>query len=129
MARLRWKKEAAETRLRRVGAGPRGFIYHDGEKRYASVSALGEDWRGPLRGWYWVAGWDSNVPHKNTRNTPCSTPEEAKKRSSGIRGEASGLITGCRCATERSGDSTTGGLCQSLVPPNTKSFINKEKIS
>lgn len=78
--KLRWKKEPSETGLRAVGQGPRGYRYHDGEKQYASVSPLGGGWR-PMRGWYWVAGWDSDVPHKNTCNEPVATPEEAKEQA------------------------------------------------
>jgi hypothetical protein len=81
MQRLRWKKEPKETGLRAVGAGPRGFVYYDGEKQYASVYPLGGGLRGPVTGWYWVAGWDSDVPHKNTCGNPCSTPEDAKKQA------------------------------------------------
>ena len=32
-------------------------------------------------GWYWVAGWDSDVPRKNTCASPCATPEEAKAQA------------------------------------------------
>lgn len=81
MGKLRWKKEPAETGLRSVVAGPRGYIYHDGEKRYATVSAIGGDYRGPLKGWYWVAGWDSDIPHMNTCNNPCKTSVEAKEKA------------------------------------------------
>jgi hypothetical protein len=42
--RLTWKKEDAETGLRRVGAGPRGSKLHDGATTYARVSALGDVW-------------------------------------------------------------------------------------
>ncbi len=34
-----------------------------------------------MRGWYWVAGWDSGVPHYNSCNAPVATPEEAKKEA------------------------------------------------
>ncbi len=72
MARLRWKLEPRETGLRAVCAGPRGSSLHDGTKRYATVRAL----RGG--GWFWVAGWDSGVPHKNTCDAPSATAQEAK---------------------------------------------------
>lgn len=81
MTRLRWKMEARETGLRAVGAGPRGHIYHDGKKVYARVSALGGGWHGAVHGWYWVAGWGSDVPHVNTCDRPCETPEKAKKQA------------------------------------------------
>ena len=81
MKRLRWKKNPEEKGLFRIGAGPRGSVYHDGEKQYASVSASGGDWRKPLAGWYWVAGWDSGIPYKNTCNELCPTEAEAKKQA------------------------------------------------
>ena len=60
--RLRWKLEPKETGLRAVVAGPQSSWLTDGQKRYACVSSLG---RSAAR-WYWVAGWDSQVPHRNT---------------------------------------------------------------
>jgi hypothetical protein len=81
MRKLRWKKQPQETGLRRIGAQPRGYDYHDGEIKYAVVSPLGGGWRQPLIGWYWIAGWGSCIPCKNTCNTPVATPEEAKKQA------------------------------------------------
>lgn len=77
--RLRWKKEPRETGLRAVGAGPRGSELHDGSTRYAVASAKRTDRR--VMGWYWVAGWESKVPHKNTCESPCATEEEAKAQA------------------------------------------------
>ncbi len=79
MGRLRWKKEPRETGLRSVGAGPRGSELHDGETVYATVSALGGNWMGPLRGWYFVAGWGSSVPHYNSHKTPSPDEKSAKE--------------------------------------------------
>ncbi len=73
--RLRWKLKPAPEGLKAVGAGPRGSILHDGEKRYATVSA---DRKG---GWYWVAGWDSDVPYNNSCNTPVASADEAKAQA------------------------------------------------
>lgn len=78
--RLRWKREKAETGLMAVCAPPRGYEYHDGEKLYAVVSPLMNSGRSVV-GWYWVAGWGSDVPHKNTCGTPCATQEEAKAQA------------------------------------------------
>jgi len=78
--KLRWKKEKAETGLRAVGAGPRPYDYHDGTTVYAKVYAQGGGWR-PLKGWYWVAGWRSCVPYKNTCDNLCETAEEAKTQA------------------------------------------------
>ena len=75
MGRLRWKREKRETGLAAIAAGPRGYFYHDGDKKYATVNAHGGKW-------YWVAGWNSNVPHKNTYDNPCRSIEEAKQQAS-----------------------------------------------
>jgi hypothetical protein len=76
---LRWKKNPAETGLRAVGAGPRGSKLHDGTDEYASVYPLGGNWRGPLRGWYWVAvSREHGVPYCNTCNEPPQSEAAAK---------------------------------------------------
>jgi hypothetical protein len=77
--RLTWKKDAAETGLRAITAGPRGSTLHDGKTRYAVVSALGGGKYNKPTGWYWVAGWSSGVTNKNTCNEPCDTEADAKK--------------------------------------------------
>ena len=77
--RLTWKRDAKETGLRRIGAGPVGSTLHCGKTKYASVSALGGGMYGPVKGWYWVAGWSSGVPYKNTCGAPEATEDEAKK--------------------------------------------------
>ncbi|MCY0910913.1 hypothetical protein [Massilia antarctica] len=74
--KLRWKKEPKATGLSAIGAGPRGSSLHDGEKCYAMVWAQRRNYQ--VTGWYWVAGWDSNVPHLNTHSEPVATEEEAK---------------------------------------------------
>lgn len=79
MKRLRWKRES-KGQYAAFGRPP-GFKLHDGEKTYAMVSPLGGDWRRPLIGWYWVAGWDSDVPYKNTCDHPVETPECAKEQA------------------------------------------------
>ncbi len=78
---LRWKLEPKETGLRAIGASPRSSWLSCDGKRYACVSSLGGGWHGPVRGWYWVAGWDSDIPHMNTCNNPCATVEEAKEQA------------------------------------------------
>lgn len=78
--KLRWKKEDRATGLRAVTAGERGSYYHDGDKKYATVSSLRNGF-GPTIGWYWVAGWNSGVPHKNTCSSPCGTEKEAKAQA------------------------------------------------
>ncbi|MFZ2950926.1 MAG: hypothetical protein WA003_15740 [Desulfuromonadaceae bacterium] len=80
-AKLRWKMEPRETGLRSIGSGPRGYFYHDGEKVYARVCAHGGNWARPMAGWYWVAGWDSDVPYQNTSGSPCETIDEAKTQA------------------------------------------------
>lgn len=73
--RLRWKMMAAPKGLAAVGAGPRSHELHDGEKRYAEVSCMRSG------KWYWVAGWDSGVPHKNTCGEPTDTADQAKAQA------------------------------------------------
>ncbi len=79
--RLRWKKRPRETGLRAVGAGPRGSVLHDGEREYGWVSALGGDWRGPVRGWYFVCPHDSVGEYANTCNDPAPDEETAKAQA------------------------------------------------
>lgn len=76
--KLRWKKEPPVTGLASIGSGPRGSEFHDGEKLYAVVSAIGGGWRGGVKGWYFVAGWDGDMPLKNTWSRPVATEAEAK---------------------------------------------------
>lgn len=77
--KLTWKKEPKETGLRRITAGPSGSKLHDGLKTYATVCALGGGMHCPVKGWYWVSGWSSGIPHKNTCNEPVATEKDAKK--------------------------------------------------
>ena len=77
--RLRWKRDAPETGLARIGAAPRGYIYHDGSTEYAWVSACGGGWHSAQRGWYWVALEQPGLPLENTCRSPVATVEEAKR--------------------------------------------------
>jgi len=81
MPKLSWKRDPKKTGLSAIGSSPREYELHSGETVYARVSPLGGGYMGPLKGWYWVAGWDSDIPGKNTCGTPCETPEEAKKQA------------------------------------------------
>lgn len=78
--RLRWKKEPKEAGLRSIGrdSSKRSSLLHDGKVRYAVVSSLGYHALSRGGGWYWVAGWESSVPHKNTCDKPVATEAEAK---------------------------------------------------
>jgi len=71
--RLRWKLNPEQKGLSRIGSLPRGSKLTDGAKTYATISALREG------GWFWIAGWDSDVPYQNTCNEPSSTAQDAKK--------------------------------------------------
>ena len=82
VGRLRWKKNPKETGLQRIGCGPRGSRLHDGKKEYAWVSPLGGDWRGPLRGWYFVCPLDSVGEYANTCNDPA--PDEATAKAQAL---------------------------------------------
>lgn len=77
--RLTWKRKPRLTGLSAIGACPRGSKLHDGSKTYACTYPNGGGWSRVQEGWYWIAGWDSDVPYKNTCDTPCKTEEEAKK--------------------------------------------------
>ena len=79
--RLRWKLEPKETGLRSIGAGPRSSRLHDGSTTYAMVSAARVGLRHEWNGWYWVAGWNSGIPHKNTCGKLCATADEAKAQA------------------------------------------------
>ena len=81
MTRLRWKKDARQAGLASIGAGPRGSKYHDGEKTYARIYPHGGGRSGPLTGWYWVTGWDTDVVYKNTCNETPVVESEAKKQA------------------------------------------------
>jgi hypothetical protein len=76
---LRWRKNARETGLAAVCAGPRGSGLYDGDKHYASVNANKVGFSMNYDGWYWVACSQDNIPHKNTCDKPCDTEAEAKK--------------------------------------------------
>lgn len=78
--RMRWKRDPRETGLRAVGAGPRGWTLHDGEREYASVGALGGNWSRKFSGWYWVAFGDG-IEYRNTCDDPIADPEDAKDRA------------------------------------------------
>lgn len=74
---LRWKKHPAETGLAAVACRPRGSKLHDGEKTYAQVYSH-ESPFSKRTGWYWVAGWDSDVPYHNSSGRQGVTEEQAK---------------------------------------------------
>ena len=76
---MRWKKEEALSGLARVGAGPRDSTLRDGEKRFASVYAIGGGCRGPVTGWFWVCPTDAVGEYKNTCNEPA--PDEATAKA------------------------------------------------
>lgn len=89
--RLRWKKNPQETGLRRIGCGPRGSRLHDGKKEYARVLPLGGDWRGPVRGWYFVCSLNSVGEYANTCNEPA--PDEATAKAQAMEFVKSRLKT------------------------------------
>lgn len=70
---LRWKKNASPTGLARIGAGHPGHTLSEGTTRFAIVSSLSKG-----AGWYWVAGWESGIPRKNTCNEPVQDADIAK---------------------------------------------------
>ena len=77
MKTLRWKKDAAETGLRAVGAAPRSHRLRDSNgKEYAWVAPNGGGWIRPQNGWYWVCVIDGH--HENTCGTPVADVATAK---------------------------------------------------
>ena len=78
---LRWKKNEPERGLARVGAGPRGSVLRDGEKEYATVSASGGGWRGPIKGWYWTCSTDAVGQYMNTCNDLAPDEKTAKAQA------------------------------------------------
>ena len=78
--RLRWKREKPAIGLARIGEPALSSDLHDGVTLFAVVSPVGGTRRQP-DGWYWVAGWSSGVPQKNTCDTPCATQAEAKAQA------------------------------------------------
>ena len=73
--KLRWKMEPQVVGQRFMLDGKRGFMLHDGKKVFARICSHGA-------GWFWGAGWDSGVPHKNSWPNLCSTAIEAKAQAS-----------------------------------------------
>jgi hypothetical protein len=76
--RLTWKRQASETGLRCVAQGPRGAILSIDGTHAGTVSPRSTGFH-EWSGWYWVAGWKSEVPHKNTSGRPVATLDEAKR--------------------------------------------------
>jgi len=74
---LRWRKNKCETGLAAVFAGPRGSGLYDGSVKYASILAFSR--YSGRKGWYYVCGWDSGVPHFNSCDKPI--PDEATAKS------------------------------------------------
>ena len=74
---LRWKKQPRETGLRSIGSGPQSSDLWDGTKVYATVAAIGGNWRdSTIRGWYWHT---MDLPeYMNTHGAPKPTEAEAK---------------------------------------------------
>lgn len=70
---MRWKRDKAPTGLARIFAGHPGYTLADGNVRFATVGELDKG-----RGWFWVTGWESGLPSKNTCDEPSVDAESAK---------------------------------------------------
>jgi len=79
--KLRWKKNPKPTGLARIGAGPRGSVLSDGDKKYASIEALTKQWGVDALGWFWTVPTAVFGEYVNTYKTPCDTEEEAKRQA------------------------------------------------
>lgn len=76
--RLRWRKNPRERGLSAIGAGPPGSSLYDANgTRFATASAFRSG--STTKGWYWVAGWESGIPHKNTYASLVATEDDAKR--------------------------------------------------
>ena len=75
---LRWKKNPRPSGLAGVFAGPQGSTLRiDGITSVATVNAHG--YNSKKKGWFWVAGWDSDeIPYKNTCDEEYETEQHAK---------------------------------------------------
>ena len=112
--RLRWKKQPKELGLRAVGAGPRSSDYTDGRIKYAEVNPHGGSWVRPLVGWYWVAGWGSGVPYKNTCNLAAPDEATAKKQAEAwvkAHLSANAQVQGRICRSEAKANTSTAAPC------------------
>ena len=74
--RITFKQRPRETGLRSIGAGPRSSAIKVDGVEVGSVSALGGDWRGPLRGWCYFVRFNGEIA--NSHGSPCETQDEAK---------------------------------------------------
>lgn len=76
---LRWKKNPLPTGLAGVCARPQGSTLRDGERRYATTEYIDNRFDKTRKvGWFWVAGWQSGVPHRNTHKEPVADEATAK---------------------------------------------------
>ncbi len=77
---MRWKKDAPETGLRRVGAGPRGSKLRDSENEWAWVRPIGGGLR-ELKGWCFIVPSGLPIPYENTFRSPVETEKKAKDQA------------------------------------------------
>lgn len=81
---MRWKLNPRETGLAAVGAGPRGSTLRDGETVVACVYPNGGNWQRPLRGWYFVVGWDSGLPSYNSYSAELFYPTATEAKAAAL---------------------------------------------
>ena len=98
---MRWRREPAATGLARIGAGPRSSGLYDGNAKYAMVSALRRSY--VTIGWYWVAGWNSNVPYKNSSNEKLTDEATAKANAMAYVRQYITKSIGIAAATDENG--------------------------
>lgn len=65
--RLRWKKDDPERGLARITAGPRASTLRDAN---GTVFARVQAHQRSRLAWFWVAGWEGGIPHRNTCGEP-----------------------------------------------------------
>lgn len=71
---MRWKKNQRPSGLAGVCAGPQGSTLRVDGVMAATVYSHNRS----ATEWYWVAGWDMGIPHKNTCGEPPQSEADAK---------------------------------------------------
>ncbi len=134
---MRWRKEPRETGLRSALARERSsYLRDENGVRYACVSHI----RGG--GWYFVAGWDSDIPHENTCQQPVETEAQAKaaaiayvkkhlppKLTHNQRRVLTNMASGLRADAHCYGRSEFGGLTATMASLHRAGLVDGKGIT
>jgi hypothetical protein len=76
---MRWKRNPSPSGLAGIASGHPGFCLSENGTRFATVYPIKRPGQSKEnRPWYFVAGWDSGIPKKNTVDEPVGSESEAK---------------------------------------------------